>query len=229
MTDHWSRHVGRGPAREACLAALFAFGVGRESAATPGLFDTLAPEERGFGWEGLGSAGAPPPAHAPPIAALFWRYGVGMALAARIPGGATATPRDPDEAGGYGFLLGLLRPPACLQRGFGLPEPLEAAALTGLGRALWFAYAGRPGLLVPAVRFAGSGRALPLWTGLGMAAVYTDGGPAEALQALLAAGDPLALAAGARLARDARLAHAGLGDHHAKAAAVLLQSTPTRS
>lgn len=217
----WSRQVGHGPAREACLSALFMVEVGREAAETPGILDAVDPEGLGFAWEGLGTAGAPLPAEAPPVAGTFWRLGVGMALALRRLGGEAVVPDDPDVADGMGFLSGVLRTLPCLQRGFGLPPALDSAADRGLGRALWFVYAGRPTLIAAAVRFAGPERARALWTGVGRAAVYTAGGTPEGLAALRATGDAGALAEGAEVARQARRAHGGLGEEHAAAAAAL--------
>jgi enediyne biosynthesis protein E2 len=105
----------------------------------------------------------------------------------------------------------------------GSPEYFLRAVDQGIGRALWFIQGGRPADVRAAVqRFAGR-RHPDLWSGVGLAAAFAGGCPADALAALRCeAGECRGeLAQGAVFAVRAR-SYAGLVPEHSRAAVRVL-------
>ncbi|GAB3885173.1 hypothetical protein GCM10029964_047410 [Kibdelosporangium lantanae] len=105
----------------------------------------------------------------------------------------------------------------------GLPGVLPRAADQGVGRALWFIHAANPAQVAAAVdRFAPHRRA-DLWSGVGLAATFAGGCPADDLAVLRrAAGEHRAeVALGMVFAVKARV-HAGHTPTHAEQAAAVL-------
>jgi enediyne biosynthesis protein E2 len=105
----------------------------------------------------------------------------------------------------------------------GSPEYFLRAVDQGIGRALWFIHGGRPADVGAAVQRFASGRHPDLWSGVGLAAAFAGGCPADALATLRCdAGECRAeLAQGAVFAVRAR-SYAGLVPEHSRAAARVL-------
>ncbi len=183
----WSRQVGRGPARSACIDAVSRFEAAF-SGAVPARRDGFAHEGRAAGLVLGGDDGALDGlrATADPIEQLFLEVGAGFALGVSdgVPGSALT-------ADGFGFARALLHPRRVVDRGQPPPCPDEWRAWVdhGVGRALWFITAGSKAPLVRLLRQVPESRREGHWRGLAIASVYTGGAPTDVTDAL-AAGCP---------------------------------------
>lgn len=191
--DHdWDARIGDGPARAACLDAAARFRSGWDA----GQKGERPTDPVGFSWEGAGAAvflnGGSVHAfaeHAGPVALAFAHLGQGIARAATGTRPAGEGIHAAYEADGYGFGMGLLRTRRVIDGGASIPVPaaLATSASHGLGRSLWFVFAGEAR---PILRFLKRGGNQGVWTGLGLAAVYTAGAPHTERAALADAAGP---------------------------------------
>ncbi|MBV2156600.1 DUF1702 family protein [Kitasatospora sp. SUK 42] len=93
----------------------------------------------------------------------------------------------------------------------------------GIGRALWFIHGGQPVQVAAAVRKFADHRHADLWSGVGLAATFAGGCPAEGLVELRGEAGPhrAQLAQGSVFASKARI-HAGFVPEHGDPASVAL-------
>lgn len=191
--------LGDGPARARTGFAVASFiaglrCLGDDADATRALVAALVAPAQPFAWEGVGlAAAARGRARFDGLRRALVEHAhllsVGAGWAAALRGEPIPVLRedpDPDprlalarwsELDGHGFCLGLLR------RRAGLAElgpehaggPVELALDQGLGRSLYFVHGGAPGPIIAAIEAAPTRRRGALWSGVGVASVFTDG------------------------------------------------------
>ncbi|MPZ81273.1 MAG: DUF1702 family protein [Actinophytocola sp.] len=210
--------------------------------------ETVAPELRGFAYEGATMAYAVRDAMAggrgtrtkrllegPGLPHIFLTYiGVGFAMA-RLPRVLWRTIM-PDLDGvpvhptmswlavdGYGFDLAYFHTRKVVgeQRPFrpypwlGAPDYFPRAADQGVGRALWFIEGALPDRVAAAVNRFAENRRADLWSGVGLAATFAGGCPAEGLTRLVDAAGGYAgeVALGSVFAASARVSAGHVPEH----------------
>ncbi|MGB3442437.1 MAG: DUF1702 family protein [Actinophytocola sp.] len=209
---------------------------------------TVAPELRGFAYEGAAMAFAVRDAMAggkgtrtkvllegPGLPHIFLTYiGIGFAMA-RLPRvlwrgimpDLENVPFFPTMSwlavDGYGFDRAYFHTRKVVdeQQPFkpypwtGRPDYFPRAADQGVGRALWFIHGALPDRVAAAVAAFPQARQADLWSGVGLAATFAGGCPADGLADLtVAAGEHAAeLALGATFAGTARLAAGHVPEH----------------
>ncbi len=213
--------------------------------ALPAAFSRVVLEDRGFAFEGAAMAVALLDLLTPWKRDRLGRYlagagephmymvhvGAGWALA-RLGRGPRfdSLPLDPLlrwlALDGYGFHEGYFAWRRTLveqRRPVGFHGYAARAFDQGLGRSLWFVEAGDPARIAHRIAAFPVERRADLWSGIGLAATYAGGVPAEALTALrsLAGAASAHLAQGAAFAAQAR-EHAGNPAAHTELACEIL-------